>query len=791
MLKSYFKIAWRNLKKGKLYSFINIGGLAIGMAVTMIIGLWVWDELSFDKYHKNHDRIGQLWQFVKFDVEKSSFNSLPVPLADELRSKYPEFEAVSVSTYNRDVILASGDKKLSRTGMYTEPDFPKMMTPEMIAGSYNGLEEMHSIILSHSLAKALFDKEDPLNKIIRLDNKTDVKVTGVFKDFPGNSSFKDVFFLASWKLFTTMDGYANRASTQWDENSFQIFAQLKEGADFNNVSAKIRDIRMKREDPPAYKPEFFLHPMSKWHLRGDFKNGVNDGGLIKLVRLFGVAGIFVLLLACINFMNLSTARSEKRAKEVGIRKTLGSVRSQLARQFFSESLMISFIALILSLIITQALLPFFNKVADKNMNILWTNPYFWLVAISFCFITGLIAGSYPALYLSSFQPLKVLKGGFKASRFASLPRKVLVIFQFSISVVLMIGTIVVFRQINFAKDRPTGYDRSDLIEVNMNTPDLKVHYQAIQSDLLNTGVVENVSQSSGSLVADYGGTTNISWRGKSPDLHPLLMSTAITHDFGKTVGWKIVQGRDFSEEFISDSSAMILNYAAAQLMGFKEPLNEVVRFGGREYKIIGVTNNIIKGSPFESVKPTFFTLNHNAVTVINIKLTSHDNTSAALSKIGDIFKKYNPAAPFEYKFVDEQYAAKFATEERIAKLAGFFAVLAIFISCLGLFGLASFVAEQRTKEIGIRKVLGASIINVWRLLSKEFLLLVFISLLVASPIAYYFMQSWLENYPYRIQLSLWIFGAAASIALLLTLITVSFQAIKAAIANPVKSLRTE
>jgi putative ABC transport system permease protein len=790
MLKSYFKIAWRNLKKGKLYSFINIGGLAIGMAVAIIIGLWVWDELSFDKYHKNYDRIGQLWQFVKFDVEKSSFNSLPIPLGEELR-KYPEFEAVSVTTYNRDVILTSGDKKLSKTGMYTEPDFPKMMTPEMITGTYNGLADMHSILVSHSLANALFGNEDPMNKTIRLGNKADVKVTGVYKDFPGNSSFKNVFFLASWKLFTSMDGYAKRVSTEWDENSFQIFAQLKKGADFNTVSAKIKDIRMKREDPPAYKPEFFIHPMSKWHLHGDFKNGLNEGGLIKLVRLFGMAGIFVLLLACINFMNLSTARSEKRAKEVGIRKTLGSVRSQLIRQFFSESLLISFIALLLSLIIAQVLLPFFNKVADKDMTILWANPVFWLLAIAFCLITGLIAGSYPAIYLSSFQPLKVLKGRFKASRLASLPRKALVVFQFSISVALIIGTIVVFRQVDHAKDRPTGYNSNGLVEVFMNTPDLKNHYQAIRSDLFNTGAVANVSQSSGSLVAAYGGTTNISWRGKSPDTSPMLMSNAITQDFGKTIGWKIVQGRDFSETFRTDSSAMILNQAAAQLMGFKDPLNEVVRFGGREYKVIGVADNMITDSPFQSVKPSFFVLNYNAVTTINIKLASNGNTSTALSKIGDVFKKYNPAAPFEYKFVDEQYATKFATEERIVRLAGFFAVLTIFISCLGLFGLASFVAEQRTKEIGIRKVLGATTINVWQLLSKEFLLLVFISLLVASPVAYFLMQGWLEDYQYRIQLSWWIFCLAAVGALSITLITVSFQAIKAAIANPVKSLRAE
>lgn len=791
MFKNYLKSAWRNLKKNKIYSFINIGGLAIGMSVAMIIGLWVWDELSFDKFHKNYNDLAQVWQFVKFDLNKSAYNTVPIPIAEELRTNYPDFKAVSVSTYNRDFILTSGEKKLLRTGMCVEPDFPQMITPKMIAGNFDVLSDMHSIMISQSLAKSFFNDEDPINKIIRLNNKTDVKVTGVYKDFPENSSFKETFFLAPWKLYTTMDEYANYASDKWDENSFQVFVQLKNGADVNKVSAKIKDIRMKKEDPPAYKPDFFLHSMNKWHLYGDFKNGVNEGGLIKLVRIFGIAGIFVLLLACINFMNLSTARSEKRAKEVGIRKTIGSARRQLIHQFFSESLLTSFIALIFCLIIVQLLLPFFNKIADKNMTLLWSNPFFWLLAISFCFITGLIAGIYPALYLSSFRPVKILKGSFKAGRLASLPRKLLVVFQFSISVALIIGTIVVFRQINHAKDRPIGYDSNGLVEIPMNTSDIKGHYDAIRSDLMNSGVVAGVSESGGSITSDYGGVTAISWRGKTSDQHPLIMVNRITHDYGRSIGWKILQGRDFSRQFQTDSTAMILNKTAMNLMNLKDPLNELIRYGGKNYKVVAVIDDMIKGSPFEAIKPTVFIINYDAVNVFNIKIASSVPANTALSKIADVFKKYNPAAPFNYKFVDENYAAKFVKEDRIGKLAGSFAVLAIFISCLGLFGLASFVAEQRTKEIGIRKVLGASIINVWQLLSREFLLLVCISLLIASPVAWYIMNKWLENYQYRIDLSLWVFGIAAFSALLITLLTVSFHAIKAAVANPVKSLRTE
>ncbi|HKZ67751.1 MAG TPA: ABC transporter permease, partial [Chitinophagaceae bacterium] len=681
------------MKKNKMYSFINIGGLAVGMAVAMLIGLWVWDELSFDKYHKNYDRIGQVWQFVKFDVEKASYNSVPIPLAEEFRTQYPDFESASVATYNRTTVLGTDDKKISRTGMYTEPQFPEMMTVKMLSGTRNGLKDMNSILLSESLAKVLFGKDDPLNKIIRMDNKVDAKVTGVYEDFPGNSSFKDVYFLSTWSLFTSFDSYAKNATTQWDENSFQLFVQLKEDAGFAKVSSAIKDLRMKREDPPAYKPEFFVHPMSRWHLNGDFKDGQNTGGLIQLVKMFGMAGIFVLLLACINFMNLSTARSEKRAKEVGIRKTIGSVRSQLIYQFFSESLLVAFIALLFCLALVQISLPFFNDIAGKSMSFPWANPIFWLIAIGFCLITGLIAGSYPALYLSSFRPIKVLKGTFKAGRFAALPRKALVVFQFTVSVALMIGTIIVFRQINYAKDRPVGYDSDGLIEVNMTTPDLYKNYEALQTELINSGYVRNICQSSGSVTADYGGTTDIGWKGKTGNTRPLFISNKVSYEYGNTIGWKILQGRDFSMSFSTDTAAVILNTSAIQTMGFKNPLEEAIRISGKNYQVIGVVSDMIKFSPYDQVKPSIFTLDKNGVSVITIKIAQQAGISTALSKIENVFKKYNPVAPFEYKFVDEEYGRKFSHEVRIGKLAGFFAILAIFISSLGLFGLASFVAE--------------------------------------------------------------------------------------------------
>ncbi|WP_164851442.1 ABC transporter permease [Larkinella soli] len=791
MLRSYFKTAWRQYAKNKVYSFINTAGLATGMAVTIMIGLWVWDELSFDQSVKNHARIAQVWQFVTFDIEKSSYGVVPVPLAGELRSKYPDFESVSLSTFARDAVLASGDTRFTRTGCYVEPDFLKMMSVRLAAGSARALDDVNSILLSRSTARALFGAANPVDRLIRLNNRTDVRVTGVFEDFPDNSSFRDVLYLAPWNLLLATNEGARNARDQWDENSYRVFVQLKVGSGFGPVSAKIRDIRMKRDNPPPYKPEFFLHPMDRWHLYSDFKNGVNTGGLITFVRLFGVIGGFVLLLACVNFMNLSTARSEKRAKEVGIRKAVGSLRGQLIGQFVSESLLVTGLAFGLGLGLVRLLLPVFNEIADKKIGMPWQNPWFWALGFSFTVLTGLIAASYPALYLSSFRPVRVLKGTFRAGRRAAVPRQVLVVFQFAVSVTLIIGTIIVLRQIEFARNRPVGYSRNGLIEVRMSTPELYGHYDALRADLLNTGAVAGMSESMGSITEDFGGTTDVGWPGKTPEMHPLLMANKVTHDFGTTIGWQLVAGRDFSRRFTTDSSAMVLNEAAVKLMGLTRPLGTVIRAGGKEYRVIGIIRDIVKETPFEPVKPSIFTLDYRSVSVINLRLAPRLAAGEALDRVAEVFGKYNPAVPFEYKFVDDEYAKKFSHERRIGQLASGFAVLAIFISCLGLFGLASFMAEQRTKEIGVRKVLGASVFSLWRLLSRDFVILVVTGFAIAAPVAWYFLENWLRNYTYRTPISWWIFAVAGLGALLLTLLTVSFQGVKAALMNPVKSLRSE
>ncbi|MBC8112344.1 MAG: ABC transporter permease, partial [Verrucomicrobia bacterium] len=623
------------------------------------------------------------------------------------------------------------------------------------------------------------------------DNKTNFTVAGVFEDFPHNTEFRDTKLLLPWATYLETQPWIKESQDSWGNHSFQMFAQLQEKADFLQVGAKIKNIPKAHPETLGAKEETYLHPMEKWHLYSEFKNGKSDSGRITFVWLFGIIGAFVLLLACINFMNLSTARSEKRAKEVGVRKAIGSVKSQLIWQFLSESLLVVFLALVLAILLVQINLTWFNQLADKQMGIQWANPVFWLFVLGFTLFTGLISGSYPAFYLSSFEPVKVLKGTFRAGRFASIPRKVLVVLQFTVSVTLIIGTIVVFRQIQYAKNRPVGYNRDGLITVYVLTPDLEGHYEALRDDLLKTGAVMSMATSGSPTTEIYNNQDDFTWQGKPPGSSMLFGVVAISQEFGQTIGWEVKEGRDFSKSFGTDTSALILNEAAAKLTGFKNPIGETIRQGSKAYKVIGIIKDMVIESPFEPIRPTIFRTDWNWVSVVNVRLKPGIPVRDAVAKVESVFKKYNPSSPFDYKFTDEQFERKFTTESRIGTLASVFAGLAILISCLGLFGLASFTAEQRTKEIGVRKVLGASVMDLWVLLSKDFVSLVLISLLISMPVAYWAMHNWLISYPYHSTLSWWVFVVAGVGALAITLATVSFQAIKAALANPVKSLRTE
>ncbi|MBX2923405.1 MAG: ABC transporter permease [Chitinophagaceae bacterium] len=801
MFKNYFKTAWRNLIKNKISSYINIGGLAVGMMVAMLIGLWVWDELSFNKYHKNYDRIAQVMKYANYDDGPNVNKNLPYPLTIELKEKYTRhFKHVVTARQQEEFDLSAGEKKVAKTGQFIDAGAPEMLSLKMLKGSRAGLEELHSIILSASTAKALFGDADPMGKPMKINNRIDVKVTGVFEDLPLNSQFHSVQFFSPFDLDATANNWIREQS--WDNQFLLTYVEINTNTDFESVSASIKDAEISiTKNLENYarqakrKPQLFLNPMSQWHLYSEFKNGLRENGPIRFVKLIGSIGGFVLLLACINFMNLSTARAEKRAKEVGIRKTIGSVRLQLIGQFFSESLLVALLAFILSVFLVVISLPGFNVLATKQLSVPWATPGFWLCSLGFILLTGLLAGSYPALYLSSFSPVKVLKGTFRAGRFAAIPRKILVVIQFTVSTTLIIATIIVYRQISFAKDRPVGYARDGLLMVQKKSDDFYGKFDLFNTELKNTGVVTAIAESGGKITGVWQGNNGFDWKGRDPSFDPHFGTLGVTYEYGQTVGWQFIAGRDFSKEIASDSTSFVISESAAKLMGMENPVGEFLRWEtpwrkGRTYKIIGVIKDMVMDSPFEPIVPTIFRV-ESSLPWINIRINPAVSAGEALPKIEAVFKRLVPSAPFDYKFADTEYAAKFATEERIGKLSGLFAILAIFVSCLGLFGLASFVAEQRIKEIGVRKVLGASVFDLWGLLSKDFVVLVIISLLIAAPIAYYFMYNWLQNYPYRAKMSWWIFGATGLVSLLITLCTVSFQAIKAAIANPVGALRTE
>jgi putative ABC transport system permease protein len=795
MFKNYFKIEWRNLIKSKIYSLINILGLATGMAVAMLIAFWIWDEVTYDKYHNNHEQLAQVMTtFIDNDGKMETGQAVCMPIGNELRSKYgTDFKNISMASWNFGHVLAVADKKITASGMWVDSNFASMFSCRMLKGNINALSDPSAILINASLAKTLFGDADPINKIIKLDNKDIYNVSGVFEDFPHNTSLYDAKLFLPWKKYIATEEWLKEAATQWNNHSWQAFVQVADNINMDKETEKIKNVVMVHKNAKTDGSEqAVLFPMNKWRLYSDFKYGKPAGGRIQFIWLFSIIGVFVLMLACINFMNLSTARSEKRAKEVGIRKTVGSVRSQLVKQFLSESVLVAFVSFVFSIIFVVLLLPLFNKLADKSIQLPWSSPLFWLVAATFTFITGLISGSYPALYLSRFEPIKVLKGTFRVGRFASLPRKVLVIVQFTFSIALIIGTIIVFNQIQYAKNRPVNYRNEGLITVPMSTPDLYGHYDAIRGDLLATGVVDDMAQSSSPTTSVYSNQIGFNWPGKDPNTLPVFGIIAVTQDFGKTIGWQIKEGRDFSKEFATDSLGMILNESAVKQVGMKRDIvGQPIQFNDKNYHVVGVIKDMIMESPYSPVKPTVFLYNPNWASVMTVAIKHNAPVKTALGKIEAVFKKYNPGAPFSCTFNDEDYAKKFADEERVGKLASFFTILAIFISCLGLFGLASFVAEQRKKEIGVRKVLGASIYNLWRMLSKEFALLVIISCFIAIPLAWYYLNGWLKQYEYRTPISFWIFIASGSGALIITLITVSFQAIKAALANPVQSLRAE
>jgi len=799
MFRNYIKIAFRNLLKNRIYSFINISGLALGMAVTIMIGLWITDELSYNNYFENKATIAQVFQSQTFNGKIGTGPAIPRPLEFELREKYNDnFKYIMMSSWTQPRYLRYGEKSIYREGNFMQEPAPDVLNLKILQGEKYGLKEKNSIMLSKSTAETLFAKENPLGKIIKVNNTDDLIVTAVYEDIPVNNAFEDTEYIIPWKHYITTQEWLTRAADAWGNNSFQLFVQINDNTTMDIVTAKIKDAKKKANQETAeFNPQLFLLPMKDWHLRSNFENGVQTGGRIENVWLFGIIGLFVLLLACINFVNLSTARSEKRATEVGIRKSIGSKRGQLVFQFLSESFLVVVFSFVVALVIVLLFLNAFNNLASKEIVFPWLSLQFWSVSLVFIIVTSFLAGSYPALYLSSFNPVSVLKGTFKAGRFAAVPRKILVVTQFTVSIALIIGTLVVMNQIQHSKDRPVGYNKEGLIQIPVMSDEFIGKADLMRNQFIASGAAIEMATTSSPTTNVWSNRSGYTWDGKPEGFQEDLAYTEVSYEFTKTLDIEIIAGRGFSREFASDSNAVILNETAVKYMGLKDPIGKYIRDSDTEdpndpLKIIGIIKDMIVQSPYSPVKQAMYVFDKNQnASFYNLRLHPAKSVSSSLVLVEETFKKNFPNLPFDYQFVDQEYAKKFRAEERIASLAKVFTMLAIFISLLGLFGLASFVAEQRTKEIGVRKILGASLANLWILLSKDFIKLVIIALFISAPIAYYFMSQWLQKFSYRTDISWNIFLIAGSGALIITIITISVQAIKSVTANPVDSLRTE
>ncbi|WP_222983674.1 ABC transporter permease [Flagellimonas meishanensis] len=799
MIKNYFKIAWRNLLKNKGYSIINVGGLALGMAVTLIIGLWIHDELTYNSYYKNRDKIAQVFQSQTFNGQTGTGPAIPLPLEPALRDGYADnFEHIMMSSWTMDSYIKYKESSIARPGNYMQPIAPEFLNLEIVKGEKDGLREINSIMLAESTAEALFGNEDPIGKIVKLSNQHDLMVTSVYKDIPFNNAFNDTDFIIPWDNYVAQWEWIRNSLDNWGNNSFQLFVQIADNTTFEKVTDAIIDIKKNADEEVAeFNPRIFLLPMEDWHLRSNFENGKQVGGRIKYVWLFAIIGIFVLLLACINFMNLSTARSEKRAKEVGIRKSIGSQKGQLVNQFLSESFLVVFFAFVVAVAIVLLSLNGFNELARKEISFPWQNGNFWAISLVFIVFTALLAGSYPALYLSSFRPVEVLKGTFQTGKYSGLPRKILVVLQFTVSVAFIIGTFIVMQQINYAKNRPVGYNKEGLIQIPTFAAEFSGKTDLMRSEFIKSGAAIEMATSSSPTTRIWSNRSGFTWEGKPEGFQEDLAWTEVSAEYAKTLNLKIVEGRDFSRDYASDSLGVLINETAKRYLGMENPVGKLLKDSDEEdpgppLKIIGVVQDMIAQSPYEPVKQGVYVYDReDNFSYYNLRLNPNKSASQNIAIIERVFKEHFPDIPFQYDFVDEEYGEKFAAEERIGSLSGIFTALAILISCLGLFGLTSFVAEQRTKEIGVRKVLGATVFNVWNMLSKDFLKLVIISCFIAVPIAYYVMNGWLQEYPYRVILKWWIFALAMLGAMGITILTVSFQAIRAARQNPVKSLRTE
>lgn len=790
MLKNYFKTAWRNLVKNKVHSFINIAGLSVGIACSLLILLWVQNELSIDAFHKNSKRLYKVYEREYYNDNIDGNYDTPGPLADELKKVIPEVEdAIMLQEDNHQATFKVGNKILKVEGTAAGVGLFSMFSYPLLQGTpAAALGSTVSMAISKKTAEQFFrSPQNAMGKTIRFDNKRDFTVTAVFEDLPANASRKFDYAI-SWEAWQQDHPWAK----EWNNSGPLTYILLRADANPALVDKKLTHFpdTYKKNQSAAFHVELSLQKFDEVYLHNIFKDGKIAGGRIEYVHLFSLVAFFILLIACINFMNLTTARSVKRAREVGVRKAVGALRSVLIKQFIGESLMLTAFAVIIALILMTLLLPVFNEVTQKQMELPFSDSVFWLKLVAITFVTGLISGSYPALFLSSFNPVKVLKGTVKLTTRAVWFRKGLVVFQFVLSMVLIIGTLVVSKQVNFIQTRNLGYDRENLIYVPIEG-ELANKYATWKDEALKMPGIQSISRISDNPANLDQQTNDVNWEGRDASTLISFEHPIAGYDFVQTMKLKIADGRDFSKAFPTDSNTYIINETAAEKMGYAHPVGRTLTMNDRKGTIIGVLKDFHFRSLHEQIQPLIMQVEERYGNGNILIRAQPGKTKVALASLETICNQLNPQFPFSYSFSDEEYQKLYRNEQIVGKLSNAFAFLAIFISCLGLLGLVMFTAQQRIKEIGIRKVLGATAGSIVQLMSADFIKLVFIAIIIAIPIAWWAMSVWLNDFAYKITISWWMFAFAGGIAVFIAVFTISFQALKAAIANPVKSLRTE
>lgn len=788
MIKNYFKTSLRNLWKTKGYSFLNIAGLAIGIACAALIFLWVEDELTYNHYYTNNKNIYKVKDRQTYDGTTFVFDATPGLLAQSMKAEIPGIKKAARSTWGDQVLFSLDDKTIYEQGLFVDSDFFSIFHFQVLKGDANNpFPQLHSLVVTQEMADKFFGTTDIIGKTLKVDNEQDYVISAVIKDPPENASFQKDHWFAPFKIYEDK----NQWLQSWGNNGVVTYVQTEENTNIDAINKKLEGyIQTKNKDALA---KMSIYPISRWRLYDSYdKNGKEKEGRIRYVNLFSLIAWIILIIACINFMNLATARSEQRAREVGVRKVLGAGKRKLIFQFIGESLLMAFISSLVAILIIYLTLPAFNNLVEKHLSVDLFAPLHILSLLSIVLICGLLAGSYPAFYLSSFNPVMVLKGlKLKSGSSAGFIRKTLVVTQFSVSIILIISTILIYQQIQHAKDRDLGYNKNNLVFMGLQGK-LRDNFGPIKNDLLQAGFAENASLSSQNELQYGSNSGDFGWEGKDPSKTLLVSIVYVSPEYLSTAGMKLKEGRDFYSDAAVDSNNIIINETLAKSMNTKNILGSIITRGsGEKFTVVGVVKDFIYNNMYTAPAPLVFFCHPEYTSFLSIRFRPNSNIQTDISRMESIIKKYNPGYPVEYKFVDDEFDQYFKGETLIGKLAGIFAVLAIIISCLGLFGLSAYTAEKRTKEIGIRKVLGGSAAGMARLLSKDFLLLVAISCIIAFPVAWWIMHSWLQDYEYRIQISWWIFIEAGLLAIAIALITVSFQAIKAAIANPVKSLRTE